>query len=141
MAMNGNGGDRRLMSEINVTPLVDVMLVLLIIFMVTAPMMQEGMSVNLPKVQAGPLDQQEEEPVILVIDKKGRMSIKRHELTLENLAEELGKILEVRGDKTLYLKADQDVSYGIVVQAMSIAKLAGAAKLSMITRPPEEQRR
>jgi len=136
----GAGGDRRLLSEINVTPLVDVMLVLLIIFMVTAPMMQEGMSINLPKVQAGPLDQREEEPIILVIAKQGQMSIKRHDVTLQSLPTELERIFAARADKTVYLRADQDVPYGLVVQAMAVAKQAGADRLSIITQPPENQR-
>ena len=140
MSMNTGNGNRRLMSEINVTPLVDVMLVLLIIFMVTAPMMQEGMSVNVPKVQTGPLDQSEEEPVILVINQKGEMSIKRNRVTLETLDATLDGIFQSRVEKVLYLRADADVNYGLVVQAMSIAKRAGAEKLSMITQPPEDQR-
>ncbi len=138
--MGTGGGDRRLMSEINVTPLVDVMLVLLIIFMVTAPMMQEGMSINVPKVQAGALDQREEEPIILVISKQGQLSIKRTTMTLETLPNELQKIFTSRGDKTVYLRADQDVPYGVVVQAMAVAKAAGADRLSIITQPPEERR-
>jgi biopolymer transport protein TolR len=137
--MNVGGGNRRLMSEINVTPLVDVMLVLLIIFMVTAPMLQEGMSVNVPQVKAAPLEQHEEEPVVLVIDRAGAMSIKKNEVTKDSLGEELQKIFEQRADKTLYLRADQAVPYGRVIEAMAIAKQAGAAKLSMITKPPEEK--
>ena len=138
MAMSAGGGDRRLMSDINVTPLVDVMLVLLIIFMVTAPMLQEGMSVNVPQVSAGPLEQHEEEPVVLTIEKSGVMSVKKSQVSLDSLGEQLKLIFEQRADKTLYLKADQDVSYGQVVKAMAIAKQAGAAKLSMVTKPPEE---
>ena len=139
MAMgSGGGGDRKLMSEINVTPLVDVMLVLLIIFMVTAPMLQEGMSVNVPDVKTAPLEQHEQEPVILVIDSKGVMTIKRAKVPLEQLGDELQRIFAERGEKTLYLRADQDVPYGQVVKAMAIAKQAGAQKLSMITRPPDE---
>lgn len=135
---SGGGGDRKLMSEINVTPLVDVMLVLLIIFMVTAPMLQEGMSVNVPDVKTAPLEQHEQEPVILVIDSKGVMTIKRAKVPLEQLGDELQRIFAERGEKTLYLRADQDVPYGQVVKAMAIAKQAGAQKLSMITRPPDE---
>jgi biopolymer transport protein TolR len=138
--MGAGGGDRRLMSEINVTPFVDVMLVLLIIFMVTAPMMQEGMSVNVPKVQAGPLDQREEEPIILVIARQGQMSIKRQDVTLQSLPAELQKIFASRADKTVYLRADQDVPYGLVVEAMAIAKQAGADRLSIITQPEEKRK-
>jgi len=135
---SAGGGNRRLMSEINVTPLVAVMLVLLINFMVTAPMLQEGMSVNVPEVKTAPLEQHEQEPVILVIDEKGGMKIKRTEVTLEQLAAELQTIFAERSEKTLYLRADQNVSYGQVVKAMAIAKQAGAEKLSMVTKPPEE---
>ena len=139
MAMNVGGGSRRLMSDINVTPLVDVMLVLLIIFMVTAPMLQEGMSVNVPQVKAAPLEQHEEKPVILVMDKSGEMSIEKTQLTTDKLGDELQKVFAERADKTLYLRADQSVPYGRVVEAMAIAKAAGATKLSMITKPPEEK--
>ncbi len=140
MAMSSGGGDhRRLMSDINVTPMVDVMLVLLIIFMVTAPMLQEGMSVNVPQVKTAALEQHEQEPIILVMDKSGGMTIKRSQVSMEKLAEQLRLIFEERGDKTLYLRADQDVSYGQVIRAMAIAKQAGAEKLSMITRSPEEK--
>jgi len=139
VAMNVGGGGRRLMSDINVTPLVDVMLVLLIIFMVTAPMLQEGMSVNVPQVKAAPLEQHEEKPVILVMDKSGEMSIEKTQLTTDKLGDELQKVFAERADKTLYLRADQSVPYGRVVEAMAIAKAAGATKLSMITKPPEEK--
>ena len=132
-------GGKGVQSDINVTPLVDIVLVLLIIFMVTAPMMQEGMSVNVPEVASAPLEQHEQEPVILVIDKNGKLKIKRTELTIDQLSQELGTIFEERADKTLYLRADADASYGMVVQAMALAKQAGATKLSMITRPPEEK--
>ena len=125
-AMRTEEEDNRPLSEINVTPLVDVMLVLLIIFMVTAPMMQEGMSVNVPEVATAPLEQHEQEPVILVIDKSGKLKIKRTELSLEQLPTELGAIFGERADKTLYLRADAGVSYGTVVQAMALAKQAGA---------------
>ncbi|MDP8224462.1 MAG: ExbD/TolR family protein [Candidatus Lernaella stagnicola] len=135
----GGGGHRRLMSEINVTPLVDVMLVMLIIFMVTAPMLQEGMSVNVPEVKAGPLEQHEQEPVILVVDKNGGLSIKRTAVPMEQLSKQLQEIFAERADKTLYLRADKDVSYGVVVQTMALAKQAGATKLSMITQPPQEK--
>ncbi len=140
MAMSTGGGGRNLMSEINVTPLVDVMLVLLIIFMVTAPMMQEGMSVAVPEVKTGPLEQHEEEPVVLVMDKQGQMSIKKTTLDFDNLEEQLKLVFEQRADHTLYLRADKDVSYGYVVRAMAIAKQAGATKLSMITQPPAEKK-
>jgi len=116
------------------------MLVLLIIFMVTAPMMQEGMSVAVPEVKTGPLEQHEEEPVVLVMDKSGQMSIKKTTLDFDNLEEQLKLVFEQRADHTLYLRADKDVSYGYVVRAMAIAKQAGAAKLSMITQPPDEKK-
>ncbi|HPQ70737.1 MAG TPA: ExbD/TolR family protein [bacterium] len=138
--MSTGGGGRNLMSEINVTPLVDVMLVLLIIFMVTAPMMQEGMSVAVPEVKTGPLEQHEEEPVVLVMDKQGQMSIKKTTLDFDNLEDQLKLVFEQRADHTLYLRADKDVSYGYVVRAMAIAKQAGATKLSMITQPPAEKK-
>ncbi len=140
MAMSmGGGGSRRLMSEINVTPLVDVMLVLLIIFMVTAPMLQEGMSINVPQVKTGPLEQHEQAPLILMMDKAGAMSIDKAPIPKDALEQTLKTKLDQLADKTLYLRADQAVPYGFVVEAMATAKQAGATKLSMITKPPEEK--
>jgi len=134
--MTAGGKNGHLMSDINVTPLVDVMLVLLIIFMVTAPMMMQGVDVSLPKVTAEPLES-EKEHLIITIDKENRVFISDFQVTVDFLREKLEKILEGRSDREVYLKADKDVSYGTVVRVMSEIKGAGVEKLGMVTEPSE----
>jgi biopolymer transport protein TolR len=134
--MTGGGNNGRLMSDINVTPLVDVMLVLLIIFMVTAPMMMQGVDVSLPEATAEPL-QSEKENLIITIDKENQVFISDFQVTVEGLGEKLKQILEGRSDREVYLKADKDISYGTVVRVMAEIKGAGVEKLGMVTEPAE----
>jgi biopolymer transport protein TolR len=135
--LNGNGR-KRLVSEINVTPLVDVMLVLLIIFMVTAPMMTQGLDVDLPETTTKSL-RQEEDPIVVTIDKEGKISLDRHEVSRKILYQELSGLAEAQKEKPIYLKADRAVAYGVVVKIMADIKKAGFDKLGMITQPEEEQ--
>lgn len=123
-----------LMSDINVTPFVDVMLVLLIIFMVTAPMMIQGLHVDLPEATAKPLDS-EKEHLVITINKDQRVYINDFEVTVEFLREKLLKILQGRTDRDVYLKADKNIPYGMVVQVMAEIKGAGVEQLGMITEP------
>ena len=132
--MTSGGKHSELMSEINVTPLVDVMLVLLIIFMVTAPMMIQGLNVDLPEATAQPLDS-EKEHLIITINKDQQVYINDFEVTVEFLREKLLKILQGRTDRDVYLKADKNIPYGIVVQVMAEIKGAGVEQLGMITEP------
>ncbi len=134
--MTGGGSNGRLMSDINVTPLVDVMLVLLIIFMVTAPMMMQGVDVSLPEATAEPLES-EKEHLIITIDKENQVFISDFQVTVEFLGEKLKKILEGRSDREVYLKADKDISYGTVVRVMAEIKGAGVEKLGMVTEPSD----
>ena len=122
------------MSEINVTPFVDVMLVLLIIFMVTAPMMVQGLNVDLPEATAKPLDS-EKENLVITIDKDHQVFINDYQVTVESLGAKLIKILQGRSDREVYLKADKAIPYGIVVQVMAEIKGAGVEDLGMITEP------
>ena len=137
--MSPQSNDRRFLSEINVTPLVDVMLVLLIIFMVTAPMLQQGIDVNLPQVAAKDIPAKEEK-LVLTITKKGDIYINEHPVELSRLKENLERIYENRINKEIFLKADETVPYGFVVKTMSEIKEAGIEKLGMITKPLEEER-
>jgi biopolymer transport protein TolR len=123
-----------LMSDINVTPFVDVMLVLLIIFMVTAPMMMQGVDVSLPEATAEPLES-EKEHLIITIDTKNQIFINDFQVTIDFLGEKLKKIMEGRSDREVFLKADKDISYGTVVQVMAEVKGAGVEKLGMVTEP------
>ena len=132
--MAHTGNQRELMSDINVTPFVDVMLVLLIIFMVTAPMMVQGLNVDLPEATAKPFES-EKEHLIVAINKDQQIYINDFEVTLEFLHEKLLKILQGRTDREVYLKADKNIPYGIVVQVMAEIKGAGVEQLGMITDP------
>ena len=137
--MSINGHNDGLMSQINVTPLVDVMLVLLIIFMVTAPMMIQGVNVSLPQATADPLPV-ETEHLLITIDREGQVYINDFLVTLDFLQQKLMAILKDRTDRTVYLRADKGIAYGLVVRVMSEVKGAGVVKLGMVTEPirPEE---
>jgi len=128
------GNNDRLMSEINVTPLVDVMLVLLIIFMVTAPMMMQGVDVALPETTSEPLAA-EKEHLVISIDPKGQIFINEFQVSLDVLSSKLSKILEGKPDKEAYLRADKNIPYGTVVRVMAEIKAAGIDKLGMVTVP------
>ncbi len=132
MAFGGNNNS--FMSDINVTPFVDVMLVLLIIFMVTAPMMIEGVNVSLPEATSESFSA-EQDPLIITIDKNNLLYINDYQVTLDFLQEKLIKILDGRVDQEVYLKADKNISYGVVVRVMSEIKGAGIEKLGMVTEP------
>lgn len=125
------GRDRNVLSEINVTPFVDVMLVLLIIFMVTAPLLQQGIDVDLP--QAKGKDLPSEERITLVIKKDGIIFMNDKPMSMPEIKQKLTAISKL--NPNVFLKADKDVPYGFVVQVMSDIKEAGIEKLGMITEP------
>jgi len=127
-------------SQINVTPLVDVMLVLLIIFMVTAPILQQGVSVDLPKVSSGPLAGQEEQLVVNVA-KGGQFFLNDTPMTAEQLTSKLRAIAAARPDRQLYVRADQSVPYGDVMRVMGAVHDAGLVRVGLVTEPPPERRR
>jgi len=127
-------GNDDVFSEINVTPFVDVMLVLLIIFMVTAPMLQQGIDVDLPETTTQPL-RMHEEPLILTVKKEGTYHLASREIPLEELQSKLEAIFEGLDDKEIYLRADKAAPYGTVVKAMAAARLAGAQTVGIVTEP------
>ena len=137
MAIESNAD--RLMSDINVTPFVDVMLVLLVIFMVTAPMMMQGVDVALPEATAKPLVTQKEN-LVITIDKEQHIHINDFAVESDFLKEKLSKILENQSDREVYFRADQSVPYGVVAKVMADIKAAGVEKLGMVTVPIEEDR-
>ena len=120
------------MSEINVTPLVDVMLVLLIIFMVTAPMLQQGVDVDLPKTKPSPI-KVEKERLVITVTKTRNIYINKRAFDLPDLKAKLAKIHRADPSKEVFLRADKDVPYGYVVRVMAAVRQAGIAKLGMVT--------
>jgi biopolymer transport protein TolR len=124
-------------SQINVTPLVDVMLVLLVIFMVTAPIIQQGVQVNLPQAKAGAIAGSDE-LLVVTIAKNGKIYLNDNEVTFADLGKKLAAIKKLQADKQVYLRADQDVRYGIVMRTIAEIKQAGIERLGMVTRPPGE---
>jgi len=125
------------LAEINVTPLVDVMLVLLIIFMVTAPMLSMGIDVNLPRVKSKSVDVTEEK-LVLTINESKEIYLNKAKLQLGELSPKLEAIFSNRIDREIFLRADKNVPYGFVVEVMSEVRRSGVDKLGMITEPPEE---
>ena len=138
MASQGPRG--RFMSDITVTPLVDVMLVLLIIFMVTAPMMMQGVNVSLPQTTSKALPA-EKDHLIITVDRAQQIYINDYKLALDALQDKLKKIFEGRPDQKVYLRADKSVPYGVVVRVISEVKSAGVEKLGMVTEPLKETRK
>ncbi|SPD72531.1 membrane spanning protein in TonB-ExbB-ExbD complex [uncultured Desulfobacterium sp.] len=134
--MAHTGDSKSMMSDINVTPFVDVMLVLLIIFMVTAPMMTQGVEVNLPQTTTTRVKTQED-PLILTVNKAQEIFIETHRIMPEDLEIKTRSIFENRRDKELLLKADRDVPYGFIMQVVAKVKKAGVDKLGMVTEPVE----
>ena len=126
-------------SNINVTPLVDVMLVLLVIFMVTAPILQQGVSVNLPKVKAAALTG-EEVQLVVAVNRNGQVYLNDAAITLPELGPKLEAILKLRPDRQVFLRADQNVRYGDVMRVIATVKGAGVERLGMVTEPPPERR-
>ena len=137
MAMGGQDDDRGTMAQINVTPLVDVMLVLLVIFMVTAPMMQQGVQVNLPKANTKAMTPAEE-TVVVTVDKTGRTFINKDEVPAGDLRQRLTEMFANRAKKEVFLKADSSVPYGDVVRVMADIKGAGIERLGMVTEPSQK---
>ena len=124
-------------SQINVTPLVDVMLILLVIFMVTAPIIQQGVQVNLPQTKASAIAGSEE-PLIVTVAKDGKIYLNDNVVSLPDLGTKLTAIRKLQSDKQVYLRADQDVRYGTVMKTIAEIKQAGIEKLGMVSRPPSE---
>ena len=137
---SSNGGNRKFLSEINVTPFVDVMLVLLVIFMVTTPILYQGVDVNLPKVSSKPIPSiQNDKKVIVTIDKKGNLYIEKKQYSLSELKLKVRSLI-IEGGKNLkqeqvFLRADSDVPYGTVIKVMSEIQKAGVENLGLITIP------
>jgi biopolymer transport protein TolR len=139
-AHSGSFGKRRhrrnpVMSEINVTPMVDVMLVLLIIFMVSAPLLTVGVPIDLPQTQASSLDQADKEPLAISVNTDGKVYLQNTEIKLEELVPKLQAISQVRGgnDERIYVRGDKTVDYGTVMKVMGRLSAAGFRKVALVT--------
>lgn len=143
----GKNNGRSVMSEINVTPFVDVMLVLLVIFMVTTPILYQGVDVNLPKTESRPMPSLDRErKVVVTLNSSGEIFIEKERYTLDQLRIEIRKLMAERGknltDEDVFLRADTSVPYGTVVEVMSEIRNAGVQKIGLITEPvPSEGQR
>ena len=140
----GGGGRRRSsyrpVSEINVTPFVDVMLVLLIVFMVTAPLLTVGVPVNLPKTKAKSIAESEE-PLVITVNAEGAVFIQDTEVAIENLVPRLKAITENKADTRIFLRGDKDINYGRVMEVMGTVNIAGFTRVALITELPKGQHR
>jgi biopolymer transport protein TolR len=138
--LGGNGrplpGRYRPMSEINVTPLVDVMLVLLVVFMVAAPLLTVGVPVDLPQTQAPPITEPKE-PLVITINGEGHIFVQETELPTESLVPRLQAITENNPDAPLYVRGDKAINYGRVVEVMSLVSAAGFRKVSLVAEAPK----
>jgi biopolymer transport protein TolR len=135
-----NGGGHTVLSEINVTPFVDVMLVLLVIFMVTTPILYQGVDVNLPKTDSRPMPALDRESkVVVTLNSDGEIFIEKEEYSLSDLRIEIRKLMSEKGkdvrEEDVFLRADRSVPYGTVVEVMSEIRNAGVTKLGLITEP------
>lgn len=135
MAMNqARSKGRTSLSEINVTPLVDVMLVLLIVFMVSAPLMQQGVEVNLPKADAGALSQTDE-PLVISIQKDSTIVFNEKNYSIATLANKLGSLASSKPNAQILVQADQAVNYGVVAKVMAVLKKAKFTRVGLVTDP------
>jgi biopolymer transport protein TolR len=146
MAFNIGGGgggedDDPVLADINVTPLVDVMLVLLIIFMIAAPMLHQGVEVALPRADATNLPMRVEDPLVVSIDRDGNVYLQESRVATEDLVERVSDQIKSRGDESVFLKGDREVPYGKIIEVLDILHRGGIVRVGMITeRPPQEGR-
>ena len=137
---------RKPMSEINVVPYIDVMLVLLVIFMATAPLLTQGVVVDLPDAPSEPVEQDQEDPLVVSVREDGAIFVnlgiqnaddEGTRVTIYSLEDQAGKILRARTDVPVYVKADHKLDYGTVVRVMTVLQKAGASSVGLITEPPD----
>ena len=133
--------DEEVLSDINITPLVDVMLVLLIIFMITAPMLHQGIEVALPKSDAPTIPTKADDPLVLSINRDGLVYIKDKPVHPTRLVEVLTPMLRGRSDETVFLKGDRDVAYGKVIEVLDLLHRSGIEKVGMVTERLDGNRR
>ena len=133
----------RLMAEINVVPYIDVMLVLLVIFMITAPLLTEGVKVDLPSAEAKPMDRSDNEPLVVAVDADGQFYIQFGEnqdkaLDAVTLVTRVSAVMRHRPNVQVLVRGDKNVPYGDVVYVMTLLQKAGAPSVGLITEPPQD---
>lgn len=138
---------RRPMSEINVVPYIDVMLVLLVIFMATAPLMMQGVEIDLPNTDSKPLSNEQDDPLVITVDDEGRIFVNTGmprageegtRATIYSLADQAAKIIDASPDIAVYVRADKAIAYGEVIEVMTVLQRAGAQSVGLVTEPVEE---
>ena len=138
---------RKPMSEINVVPYIDVMLVLLVIFMATAPLMMQGVEIDLPNTDSKPLSNEQDDPLVITVDDQGRIFVNTGmprageegtRATIYSLADQASRIIDARPDIAVYVRADKAIAYGEVIEVMTVLQRAGAASVGLVTEPVEE---
>lgn len=137
MSSSGSSKSRATLSEINVTPLVDVMLVLLIMFMVTTPLMQQGIEVDLPKTSSSGVELNDE-PFVLIIDADQKMTAGKQPIAMSDLRGKIKAIFQNRKNKQVYIQADRKVDYGFVAEAMGEVRAGGVFNIGLITVPKDK---
>ena len=134
------------MSEINVVPYIDVMLVLLVIFMATAPLMMQGVEIDLPNTDSKPLSNEQDDPLVITVDGEGRIFVhtgmprageEGARATIYSLADQAGRIIDARPDIAVYVRADKAIAYGEVIEVMTVLQRAGAESVGLVTEPVE----
>ncbi len=127
---------KKLMSDINVVPYIDVMLVLLVIFMITAPLLSQGVKVELPKAAAKPVENQGRETLVVTVDRTGQYFLDDRRISPEDLRKKVAAILRLRPETPVLIRGDRQVDYGQVVKAMTLLQAAGAPSVGLLTEPP-----
>lgn len=129
---------KKLMSEINVVPYIDVMLVLLVIFMITAPLLSQGVKVDLPQAAARPVDSQDNETLVITVDRDGKYFLDDRRISADELSHKVEKILRLRPQTPVLIRGDRQSNYGEVVKAMTLLQAAGAPSVGLLTEPPRK---
>jgi len=129
---------KKLMAEINVVPYIDVMLVLLVIFMITAPLLTQGVKVDLPQANAKPVDNPDQETLVVTVDRKGKYFLDDREIGADALVTKVAAILRLRPQTPVLIRGDRNVAYNEVVKAMVLMQAAGAPSVGLVTQSPEK---
>jgi len=127
---------KKLMSDINVVPYIDVMLVLLVIFMITAPLLSQGVKVDLPKAAARPVENQDRETLVVTVDHDGKYYLDDRRISPGELGRKVRAILRLRPQTPVLIRGDREANYGEVVKAMTLLQASGAPSVGLLTEPP-----